>query len=99
MDNSNNENNTIFEKEREISLRELNNSTNMLIKHNKRKFIVIMALFSIIVILRIIFGFLEIPNIFGYPSSSARYYKVLVNDKHIPVNYNLKHSIPIIPFL
>lgn len=55
MDNIDNENNTIFEKEREISLRELNNSTNMLINHNKRKFIVIMAVFLIIVILRIVF--------------------------------------------
>ena len=99
MDNGDNENNTIFEKEREIDLRELNNSTNMLINYNKRKFIVIMGVFLIIVILRVILGPLNIPNIFGYPSSSARYYKVLVNDEHIPVNYNLKHSIPIIPFI
>ena len=36
MDNNDNENNTIFEKEREIALRELNNSTNVLINHNKK---------------------------------------------------------------
>ena len=42
MDNGDNENKTIFEKEREIALKELNNSTNVLINYNKRKFIVIL---------------------------------------------------------
>ena len=58
-----------------------------------------MILLSVILVLRIIFGPVNIPNIFGYPSSSARYYKVLINEEHIPVNYNLKHTIPIIPFM
>ena len=35
MDNGDNENKTIFEKEREIALKELNNSTNMLINSSK----------------------------------------------------------------
>jgi hypothetical protein len=59
-------------------------------------FLIVIALFGAI---KIFFGTIELYNIFGYPASKARYYKVTVNDKQVAVSYTFDRKIPIIPYL
>ena len=53
---------------------------------------------TILAVIKLFWGTIEIYNIFGYPANRTRFYKVTLNDEAITVNYNLMHTIPIIPF-
>ena len=68
-------------------------------KTKKIKFLIIALIVFAIIMIKIFFGVIEIPNIFGYPPSNARFYKVKINNEQISVSYDLKHAFPIIPFL
>ncbi len=75
-------------------------STNELHEERKRKFIIIsLTIIFVIIVIKVSFGTIELYNIFGYPSSKARYYKVTVNDKQVAVSYTLRRKIPLIPYL
>lgn len=52
-----------------------------------------------LIAVKLIFGTINIYNIFGYPSNKARFYKVTVNDTLVTVSYSSNHQIPIVPFL
>lgn len=91
----------LYSEEQKVeAFNELNKTTNELRKIRKKKCLIIFSiLILIIVVIKVFFGTIELNNIFGYPSQRARFYKVTINGKQISVNYNLKHKIPIIPFL
>lgn len=69
------------------------------IERQLKWFFSIFAIVLIIVVIKVFFGTIEIKNIFGYPPGETRFYKLSVNGKVITTNYNLKHTIPIVPFL
>lgn len=74
---------------------------NQQIKEEKRRKTlgISISVIIVIIILRLVFGTIEIPNIAGYPKSKAKYYKVMVNDTQVTVNYTTINKIPIVPFL
>lgn len=86
-------------KNKEILI-EINKIDNEIKKQKKQKlFKLVIIILLIIIIIKLFFGTIEIYNIFGYPSNRTRFYKVTINNELNTVNYNLKHKIPIIPFL
>lgn len=90
----------IMTDEKKQAFLEMSKASNELSKHKRKKFLIIISIIvSIILIIKIFFGTIEINNIFGYPNQSTRFYKVTINDKLISSNYILRHTIPIIPFL
>ncbi len=88
-----------MEQIKKEALKEYVESNREYINGAKRKFGIIFGIIVIILVaIKVFFGTINIPNIFGFPSSEARYYIVKVNDKQVPVSYNHRHRIPIIPF-
>lgn len=57
------------------------------------------VIIAVIFIIKFTFGAIELNNIFGYPGSKARFFEVTLNNTKISVDYNLKHRVPIVPFL
>lgn len=89
-----------IEKERKEILSEINKTNNEIRRERSKKIWLIFALVLLIVLfIKIVFGTIDIPNIFGYPPSKVRFYKVTVNGEATSVGYELKHEIPIIPYL
>lgn len=89
-----------MEEMKKEAFREYTKSNGEYIKNlRKRIGIIIGVIIVIVTLIKILFGTINIPNIFGYPSSNARYYIVKVNNQQIPVSYNHRYRIPIIPFL
>lgn len=89
-----------LEKQRKEILIEIN-EVNKEIKHDKKIKILIstIILISIVLIIKLTIGTIEINNIFGYPKNKARFYKVTLNDKKTSVSYQLTNKLPIIPFI
>ena len=86
--------------EKITAIKELHQTEIELKKERKKKRIkTIIILFVFILIIKIFFGTLEIKNLFGYNPSKARYYKVTINNKQIPISYTAKHKLTIIPYL
>lgn len=77
------------------------NKLNKEIKVTRNKKVLKFSLIAITIIslFKLFFGTIELYNIAYYPASRTRFYKVTVNNEPTTVNYNLKHTIPIIPFL
>lgn len=77
------------------------NKLNEEIRIERRIKVVMIGLIilSMIVIIKLFFGTIEINNILGYPPSKSRFYKVTVNGETVTTDYTLKHTIPIIPYL
>lgn len=93
-------NNHDDEKNRREAFFEYAKTTNELYKERKKKFLIVSTgIIFIVLFIKIFFGTLEIYNIFGYPSSNARYYKVTVNDEQVAVSYVLRKRFPLIPYL
>lgn len=68
------------------------------IRYKERKRITKIIIFVVVVILlRIFFGSLILPNIFGFPSGYNRYFLVEYNEKPLSVEYKLENKMPIIP--
>lgn len=68
-------------------------------KKTKKNITLIVIIFLIIAIaIRSFFGTLDL-YMFALPVDDGRYYKVTINDKHIPVWYDEVMKIPILPFL
>jgi hypothetical protein len=88
------------EKQKNVAILEYMKSINEFHKYRKKKFIIIsLIIIFIIIAIKVLFGTIELYNIFGYPSTYARYYKVTVNDKQVAVSYTFDRKIPLIPFL
>lgn len=88
-----------IETQRKKALLELNQANDKTKRIKRRKILIIsLIIILILIFIKIVFGTIEINNIFGYPASEARYYKVTVNEKQIPISYTLRHRIPIVPF-
>lgn len=82
------------------ALKEYNESNNRYIKYKNKKLLAIILTISIIIILiKITINTINIPNIFGYPTSNVRYYNVLLNNREIDVSYITRNRIQIIPYL
>lgn len=89
-----------IERQRKEILLEINKSDKEIKKDRKNKILLVGGiLFIVIIVIKILFGTIEIYNIFGYPSSKARFYKLTINGEETTVNYTLTHKIPVIPFL
>lgn len=89
-----------LEKQRKEILVEINEVNNEIRSDRKKKvFIGILLIIAIIILIKLIFGTIEINNIFGYPKNKARFYKLTMNDKTISVGYELTHKLPIVPFI
>lgn len=76
-----------------------NLNTQIRKERGKKLYRIIVVLILVIVIIKILFGTIEIYNPFGYPASKTRFYKVTVNNEFVTVDYDLNQKIPIIPFL
>jgi len=82
------------------SLINMNKYNSEFIKEKKKKIILITSIIiTIILIIKIFIGTIEIPNIFGYSPRNIRFYKVTVNNEVTQAGYELTHKFPIIPFL
>lgn len=89
-----------LEKQKKEALIEMNQANREMRKDRKRKAFMILVLVVILFsITKILFGTIEINNPFGYPPSKARFYEFKINDQPISVDYELKHQIPILPFV
>lgn len=89
-----------MEELKKEALYEYVKTNNEYIKSTRKKItIVLLIIFFAIASIKIFFGTINLRNIFGYSSSYARYYIVKVNNKQVPVSYNHRHRIPIVPFL
>lgn len=78
----------------------MNQASNEIRKDRKRKVWIVLGIVVLVFsITKIFFGTIAFNNPFGYPPSKARFYEFKVNGQKISVSYQLKHEIPIIPFL
>lgn len=75
--------------------------TNQEIRKERKKRIFKISIVVVLVtaVMKIFFGTIELYNILGYPPSKVRYYKLTVNGEQIETSQNVRHKIPIIPFL
>lgn len=88
------------QQDNQQALEELNKSNREYITRNKYKPLKLLLIILLpIILIKCLFGTINIPNIFGYPSYKARYYNVKVNNEQIPVFYTIRHRIPLIPYL
>lgn len=89
-----------IENQRKEILLEINKSEQEIKKEKRKKVLLIGGILLIFIVsIKIFFGTIEIYNIFGYPQSKARFYKVTINDEPTTVGYTITHKIPVIPFL
>lgn len=89
-----------LEIEKRKLVNEINKHDDEMRKNRRKKIIKLFSIIIIIVlIIKVFFGTIELYNVFGYSKSKARYYKVTINDKQVPVSYTLRHKVPIIPYL
>jgi len=89
-----------IEKMRKEILIEMNKTNNEYRKKKKENFIIIISSILIIILfIKIVFGVVDIPNIFKYPHNKTRFYKVTLNGEAITSEYFLTQKIPIIPYL
>lgn len=65
----------------------------------RKRFTKVGIIVLLIVTLRMIFGPLVIPNVFGFPAGYNRYFLVKYNNEPVSVEYKLVNKTPIIPFL
>lgn len=72
------------------------NRLNRIIRSKRLQKVLLVVI--ILIAVKLIFGTINIYNIFGYPSNKARFYKVTVNDTLVTVSYSSSHQIPIVPF-
>lgn len=89
-----------MEKLKKEAFYEYAKTNNEYIKSTRKKFtIILIIVIFVIASIKFFWGTINLPNVFGYSSSNARYYIVKVNNKQVPVSYNHRHRIPIVPFL
>lgn len=89
-----------IEKDKKKILFEINKTNNEIkIEKNKKIWFIISTILVMVLFIRIVFGTIDIPNIFGYPSNKSRFYKVTLNDELISTEYYLIQKIPVIPHL
>jgi len=89
-----------IEKKRKEILFEINKTSSEYKKSKKENFIIIISsIFIIVLFTKIVFGVVDIPNIFKYPLNKTRFYKVTLNGELITTEYVLTQRIPIIPYL
>lgn len=89
-----------IERQRKEILFEMNKANDEIRKDKKKRILIIISIITVcIFLIKIIFGEIDIPNIFKYPENKNRYYKVTLNGELISSEYFLKQRIPIIPNL
>ena len=89
-----------IEKKRKEILFEINKTSSEYKKSKKENFIIIISsIFIIVLFTKIVFGVVDIPNIFKYPLNKTRFYKVTLNGELITTEYVLTQRIPIIPLI
>lgn len=97
-------NNTLENEEKKKqqieTLKEINRLNKEIRQEQKKRILIIISVIVILfLIIKIFFGTIEINSIFGYPSNKARFYKATINGELTDSQHNLKHTIPLIPFL
>lgn len=89
-----------IEKLKKVTLGEIDSLDSEIKKRRKKNWVKICLIIVIVFgIIKLLFGMIELYNIFGYPAGKARFYMVTVNGEANTVSYNLRHKIPVIPFL
>lgn len=90
---------SMIKREMVIEMNELNQELK---RERKIKKIIncciVLLVLLLIIIIKMFFGTIEINNILGYPPSRSRFYKLTINGEPITTDYNLKHTIPVIPY-
>ena len=87
----------MIKKEALIEMNQLNKEIK--VERTIKTFIICLIIITLVTIVKMFFGTVEINNIFGYPSSKGRFYKLSINNEIITTDYTLKHTIPLIPHL
>jgi len=80
-----------------IEMNQLNKEIK--VERTIKTFIVCSIIIILVAIIKVFFGTIEINNLFGYPPSQSRFYKLSINNEIITTGYTLKHTIPVIPHL
>lgn len=88
----------VEKKERLEAAHEVSKDLNLLKKKLKKCSLIFGIVLIVMIIIKLIFGTIEIYNPFGYPVSSTPSFETRVNGERCGTSGGLYHRIPIIPF-
>lgn len=89
-----------IERQKKEILIEMNKTNSEIRKEKKKRVFIIISIITIsILLIKIIFGTIYIPNVFKYPFNKTRFYKVTLNEELISTEYYLTQRLPVLPYL